>query len=249
VSQRAQLDLPAALQELSDAAGNLDTPGGKFRDLFLRMGNALQAGELERALGYADAAAELAKTQALWHLAVPVQVAVATTLLARGRGAEGLERYTRAEEAAEAGTAQADPVLAALCKKLYLQSRLAHGAGLAGMKEWRNAASLFELTVPLAAAENDANAVLDCHRLASFCHEQSGDAERAWQAALSGLAHARQLEPSAREHSTLPSLGEALQRMAAKRPPAATKPVLEQLVQLLETQEPRADRVLASPHA
>ena len=249
VCQRADLDVPGALIELSDAAGNLATPGGKFRDLFLRMGNALQADDLEGAVRYADAAVEVSRTHALWHLAVPVHCALAAVLLARGCEKEGLARYAEAEAAAQCGSEQADPTLAGLCKKLYLQSRLAHAAGLAGLQRYGEAAASFEQTVPLAAVEGDDAIILDCHRLASFCHEQAGDLERAWQTALLGLSHARELEPNAREYGNFASLAEGLRRMAAGRPERSAKPVLEQLARLSEPNHQAADHASASAPA
>jgi uncharacterized protein YaeQ len=98
-------------------------------------------------------------------------------------------------------------------------------------------ATLFEQTVPLAAAAQDGGGMLDCHRLASFCYEQNGDAARAWQAALLSLAAAQQLEPSARESSNLASLAVALRRMAAHHPARSVEPVLEQLAQLLGSKD------------
>ena len=232
VCRRAVLEVPAALLALSDAAGNLDTPGGKFRDLFLRLGNALQMGDLELARQHGDAAVEIATANGLWHLAVPVHVALAASLLASGQRDAGLARYEAARAAAQSGCVQEDPALADLCKKLHLQSRLAHGAGLAGLERWRDAARLFEETLELARAAGEAVVQLDCHRLTSFCHEQVGDAERAWQAGLGGLAHAHTLAPEQREHGNFKALAAALQRMAVKRPERSVRSALEQLTQL-----------------
>lgn len=244
---RANLDLGSALQELSDAAGQLDTPGGQFRDRFVRMSNALMAGELEQAVCHADAAVLVAEANALWHLSVPVHIALASAFLARGRSAEALLRYAAAELAAETGSASGDAALADTCRKLELQSRLAHGAGLAGLREWSKAAALFERILQLSAAASDAAIVLDCRRLASFCYEQAGDTGRAWQLATAALEHARELEPSERERGNFASLADALRRMAATRPADAVRPVLERLERLnrahaakgVETNAPR----------
>ena len=243
VCRRAGLTVPDALLELSDAAGNLDTPGGKLRDLFLRTGKALQEGDLERALAHGDAAVELTQAHRLWHLAVPVHVALAANLLAKDRQDEGLARYAAACAAAVSGCEQEDPALAELCKKLHLQSRLAHGAGLAGLRRWQDAAVLFEETLPLTVAAGEGIVQLDCHRLISFCHEQGGDAERAWRAGAAGLAHAHTFDPEQREHGNFKALAEALQRMAASKPARVARPVLDELSELRRRQLLAAEQV------
>ncbi len=45
----AGLDMAAALEEISEAAGDLETPEGRFRHLFVQMSRALGAGSLRLA--------------------------------------------------------------------------------------------------------------------------------------------------------------------------------------------------------
>jgi hypothetical protein len=232
VCERAALDVPGALIELSDAAGNLDTPGGKFRDQFLRMGKALQDNDCDGALAHGQAAVSVAVEHALFHLAVPVHIALASNLLAQQREADGLSHYAEAEAMAKRGAEQQDQALAALCRKLELQAAMAHGAGLAGIRRWRDAASLFERTSLLAVAAHDETAGLDCQRLSSFCHEQDGNLPRAWQGVRSALQQARELEPNEREQANFDALAQLVQRLAAKQSSEEARPVLQQLAQL-----------------
>jgi len=241
VCLRAALDVPAALIELSDAAGNLETPGGKFRDRFLRMGQALQAADLDTALAYGQSAVATAVEHALFHLAVPVHVALASNLLAQQREADGLLHYSQAEQLAQRGAEQEDQTLAALCRKLQLQASMAHGAGLAGIKRWHEAASLFERALQLAIEAEDRSAALDCQRLSSFCHEQDGNTSRAWQGVRAALQRASGLEAHEREQANFDALAQLVQRLAARQSSEQAKPVLQQLSQL-QRKAPVRDR-------
>jgi hypothetical protein len=239
-SVAAALDLARALEQLSDEAGGLDTPGGQFRGLFVRLGNALSQADLSRALALGSQAVELARAHALWHLAVPVQVALGAALAGEGRAQEALAQYVAAETDAQCGMAQADATASAICKTLYLQSRLAHGAALIGFGSMREAATSFEESAALAAADGAHVNELDAHRLASFCHEQAGASERAWQSALAGLAVAHQITPSERENTSLPYLGAALLRLVVGRSDHSATRLDRELAQLLgkETWQP-----------
>ena len=246
VCTRAALDIPGALIELSDAAGHLETPGGRFRDLFLRMGQALQASDLERALEFGKSAVALAVEHALFHLAVPVHVALAASLLAGQRESEGLVHYAQAEALAQRGTELQDPTLATLAMQLRLQAAMAHAAGLAGLRRWLEAAGIFERTMQLTAAAQEPAVALDCQRLFSFCHEQAGNHARAWQAAQLGLQQARELDPAARERANFAALAELVQRLAAKAPSDEAKPVVQQLAQLHQHQPAAGEQATAS---
>ena len=191
---------------------------------------------MSNALTLGGQAVELARANALWHLAVPVQVALGAALAGEGRAQEALAQYVGAETDAQRGMAQEDPSARAICKTLYLQSRLAHGAALIGFGSMREAASSFEASAALAAADGARVNELDAYRLASFCHEQAGAAEPAWQSALAGLAVAHQIAPSEREHTSLPYLGAALLRLVAGRSDHSATRVDRELAQLLGTE-------------
>jgi hypothetical protein len=240
MSVRAALDVPGALQELSDAAGRLDTPGGRFRDLFVRMGNALGANDLERALQLGAAAVAHAREQSAWHLAVPVHLALGSTLVSKGRNQEGLQAYVDAENDAQRGTSHPEEPTRIACRQLQLQSRLAHGAALIGLTAWPEAAALFESAVPQASEAGDLAVLLDCHRLASFCHEQHSATEQAWQSALSALAVAQQIPARTRGTTSARFVVEALRRLAKHPPTRLTKQLDQELSQLLGSQSARA---------
>ncbi|HEY2735235.1 MAG TPA: hypothetical protein VGI70_14665 [Polyangiales bacterium] len=103
----AALDMPRALEELSRDAGHLDTPGGQFRDLFVRLGNALAKPDLASALALGDAALALTREQSLWHLSVPVHFALASGLLAHARAPEAVAHYRAAKTRLEKRSSKA----------------------------------------------------------------------------------------------------------------------------------------------
>jgi hypothetical protein len=72
--------------------------------------------------------------------------------------------------------------------------------------------------VPIAEAAKDARTVVDCWRLASYCHEQSGALEEAWEAGLAGFRVGRGLDAEAKQTSSLSYLAEGLMRLTSKRP-------------------------------
>ncbi|MEY4582683.1 MAG: hypothetical protein RL701_7386, partial [Pseudomonadota bacterium] len=130
VLQTAALRMPLALQQLSAEAGQLDTPGGQFRDLFVRMSCALSERRLDAALPLGAAALKVARDHALWHLTLPVHLALGTACLSEQRGLEALEHYRAAEADAQHGMTASDAHTAQLCQSLCVKSRVSHGAAL-----------------------------------------------------------------------------------------------------------------------
>jgi hypothetical protein len=208
-----KLDMPAALVEISEAGGNLDTPGGKFRHLFVKLGNALQAGDLVTALPLGDAAVGIATAQRWFHLTVPVQFALGAALSGAGRHQDALVRYGAAESAAIQGETECPEEARGVCPQLRLHARLGRGSVLVAANAWRLAAQLYEETAPLAAAQKNARVTLDCHRLASFCHEQNGTLDEAFRVGLLGMQVARDMDKETLKTSTFPYLGVGLMRL------------------------------------
>ena len=209
VEMPADLDMPAAREEISESAGNLDKPGGQFRHQFVLLTNALGKGDLATAEPHSQAALEITTAQG-WHaLAVPIHLAMGASLAAAGKVEPANRRYVSAETSAAEGEKAGDPV----CTKLRVQARLCRGSLLIHAGAWQLAAALFAETVPLALATKDPGMIIDCYRLASFCQEQAKQFQPAWQHGIDGLAYARTVDKAALASTQLAYLGEGLARL------------------------------------
>jgi hypothetical protein len=213
VARPLDLDMAAARLQLSQEAGGLDTPGGQFRHLFVKLTNALGANDIQGALGYGQLALGITAAQGWFALAVPVHFALGAALAGLGRSEEANQHYGSAEIAATEGERAGD----ATCTKLKPQARMVRGGLLINMRLFRMAAQLFVETIPMAIAAGDARMALDGYRLASFCYEQDGQYDKAWQQGVDGLAYARTLDKETAGTSTVAYLGEGMMRLA-KRP-------------------------------
>ena len=204
--------MPGALQQLSNDAGNLDTPGGRFRDLFLRLTNRIGKGDLEGRDGMGDLALALVAEHGLWHLGVPVHFALASGLLAASRFKEAALHFAAAESSALRGEQAGAEDARATCKTLRFQSRLGHGSALLTAKEYERAALVFTDAAPLALELGDQRGALDARRLAGFADERAGLLDEALREGRAGLGIARAMDPATRESSTFEYLCEGLLR-------------------------------------
>ncbi len=210
VIQEAALDMPAALLEISRAAGNLDTPGGMYRHVFVAFTAALGKKDVAQAEQLAGRLLAITAAQGWFALEVPIHFALGASLAEQARIDDALLRYVAAEKSAATGEQAGD----AACAKLRMQARMVRGGLLLSEKAYDQAAKLFVETLPMAQALSDARTVIDCHRLASFSREQEGKLRPAWQHGLDGLAFARTLDAETLRSSTLKFLAEGMQRIA-----------------------------------
>jgi hypothetical protein len=215
VAVRADLDMPGALQQLSNEAGHLDTPGGKFRDLFLRLTNRIGKGDLDGATAIGDGALALVAEHGLWHLGVPIHFALASGLLAASRFKEAALHFGAAEASALRGEQSGPEDTRATCKTLRFQSRLGHGSALLQAKEFERAAHTFADAALLALELGDQRGALDGRRLACFAYERAGQSDEALREGRAGLEIARAMDPATRESSNVESLCEGLLRVTA----------------------------------
>lgn len=209
VAHALELDMAGARLEISQEAGALDTPGGKFRHLFVKMSNALGEMRLDEAANHGGAALAIAHAEKWFALAVPIHFALGAALAGTGKTIEANQRYLEAERVAAEGESAGD----ASCTRLRAEARMARGGLLISIKQYPAAGELFLATIPLASATQDPRMVLDCYRLASFSFEQSGEHDKAWKSGVDGLGHAKTLDEETRRTSTLPYLGEGLLRL------------------------------------
>jgi hypothetical protein len=213
VTMPAKLEMAQALEELSREAGHLDTPGGRFRELFVRMGNAATRGNVEEVEKLGAQAVAVAAGQGLYSLAVTAHFVMGGALLGAGRAREALEHYRQAEAAAGESKAKGEPQGA----QLRLKSRMAQGAAWVTAQAYPEAATLYEETAPLARELKDARMELECWRMASWCREVAREVERAWEHGQRAWEVGRAMEAGTRETSTLPYVGEALVRLSHER--------------------------------
>lgn len=209
----AKLDMGRALEELSQEAGYLDTPGGRFRELFVRMGNAATTGDVEKVEWLGAQAVAVASEQGLHSLVVAAHFVMGGVWMGRESPREALAHYRQAEVAA--GESEAKGELQGT--QLRLKSRMAQGTAWVAAQDYPQAAVLYEETSPLARQLADALMELECWRMASWCCEVGREVERAWEHGQRAWTVGRAMDAATRKTSTLPYVGEALVRLSHER--------------------------------
>ncbi|HEX5751557.1 MAG TPA: hypothetical protein VFZ09_35370 [Archangium sp.] len=223
VTVAARLDMARAMEELSQEAGHLDTPGGRFRDLLVRMSTAATKGDVGKVERLGEQAVALAREQG-WHpLAVAAHFVVGGALLGTKRHQEALAHYQKAEDAATEAQSQGDTQGAIL----RLKSRMGRGCVQVTAEQYPQAAVLYEESAPLACELKDALMELECWRMASWCWEMSKEWEQAWACGRRAWEVGLGMEARARAGSTLPFLGEALVRLSQQRQGESTARQME----------------------
>ncbi|OJT23148.1 hypothetical protein BO221_19950 [Archangium sp. Cb G35] len=205
----AGLDMSTALEEISEAAGDLDTPEGRFRHLFVQMSRALGAGDLRRAEQCRTEAVEMAGARGWRHLQVVARIALGSGLLSAEGPQAALAEYRQAEAVALQAQEEGNPSGA----RLLLQSRLAVGSALVASADWKNAASVYEQVAALAAQIGDPLMELEGWRMAAWCHEQAQSWEESWHCGTRALEAAQLMDAPARQNSTLGYAGAGLLRL------------------------------------
>ncbi|MDP9152487.1 MAG: hypothetical protein M3O36_21385 [Myxococcota bacterium] len=205
-TQRANLDVPAALEELSASAGSLETPGGKFRHLYVRMGGAAKDGDLGAVEALGAQALAISEPQRWFALSCAVHFVQGSLLMRAGRHHDAFQQFMNADGAGARADAEGD----SQGRKLRVQARLSAGSALLGGKDYRHAAVVFAEVAPFAREAQETRAELDAWRLASHCYAQTGDAGKTWAAAEAALAVGRSMDEETRSTSTLKNLGQSL---------------------------------------
>ncbi len=246
----AQLDMAGALQELSNAAGRLDTPGGSFRDLFVQVANRLGKGDLPAALALGDRALALVAEHGLGLLGVPLRFALGSGLLGAGRVDDAIAQFEAAEAVAVRGEREGPADARATCRALRLHARLALASALLSTQAFERAARHCEETEPVARAAEDPRAELDCHRLASLAWARAGQRDRALLAGQRGLAVAGAMDPETRATSTFEYLANDLLALTAGiRQREARRQVERDLAELRDYSAGRAQGSVFGPSA
>jgi tetratricopeptide (TPR) repeat protein len=226
----AALDMSAALEEISSAAGELETPAGRYRHLFVQLGRAIEQLNLPGAEHLAAEAVGIAQQQGWGHLVVAAYFALGSGYLSVEQPLEALRAYRQAELAAEDAHSRAEPYGLGLLLKV----RMALGTALLVADAHARAATMYEEAARLAEQTGDVRLRLECWRMAAYCHEQARAYDASWGCGLKALAVARTMDEQTRRTSTLSYLGEGLLRLT-RRPKYRNhgRAIEQQLTQLL----------------
>jgi hypothetical protein len=205
----AGLDLPGALEDLAKSADHQETPGGRFRRIFVAMTGAAKKKEVDRVLVLGADAEKIADREDWHHLVVAVHFAAGAALLDAKRPLEAAEAYEKAELAAVKAERAGIPAGA----DLKISSRMARGAALVIAGAHGKAAAIYRDTAAMAKAKGDPRMELECWRMASHCHEASREPAPAWQTIVAAWKTGKAMDQQTRETSTLPFVVEAIKRL------------------------------------
>lgn len=231
MSVEANLDMPAALEEIAAKTPDANLPAGLFRSHFVKLGKAVGKKDLAGARLQAPPALLIAQSQNWTHLEFAVYQALATGELGLGDPNAAMLSYTKAGDAATRTVAGG----ADWAHSLVLQSRLGMGAVAVTMGAWQLGARLYgQEALPSAVNAHDKMAQMDCLRMAAYCEERGGDYDGAWQHLTQALGIGRELSQPEREATTLPFVGEAMLRICqTERYNSQRYGVEQQMVSLL----------------
>jgi hypothetical protein len=226
----ANLDMPAALEEIASDPSIPPGPGADFRLLFARVGKAAKKGNHAEAEALGAQAVTLAQGQG-WHLlACAAQCLLASVSLQAQNSIEGAKRFFAAEESAKKGEAAGLPE----AKTMRLQSRMAGASALLSAGDFRSAGKVYQSCVPLAKAAVNPRSELDAWRLTSYCHEQNKEWQPAWDTGLEGFKVAKGMDVETRKTSTVRFLCELLLRLTNQTSLSSNKsPIEKHIVALL----------------
>jgi hypothetical protein len=224
-----QLDMGRTLEEVSTMAGGLDTPAGRYRHLFVQLGRAIKAKDLPRASELASEAVQLAQQQGWGHLVIATWFALGSGYFAVKDNVAAIRTYRQAESAAADAHARQE----AYGLGLLLKARLALGTALIMAAAHVRAATVYEGAAPLAEQLGDPRMLMECWRMAAYCHEFARAHDASWDCGLKALAVAQKLDDETRRTSTLSYVGEGLLRLTRTGKYRHHGPAIEQQMKKL----------------
>lgn len=213
LTQAPEIDMSEAYRELA-AQGGGKGPGVVFRKHFVGMLAAAKDGQFAAAEASAAAALAVAAAEKWPDLQTTILIALGSVQTAAGKPAEALKAYRQAKPFAEQAAAAGHPAGA----KLVVQADMAEAGAVFADGKYKEAAALYAAAGPKAAAGGDHLMAMENWRMAAYCHEQAGEAEKAWACGEKALAAGEQIAPDVRANTTLPFAGQCLLRLTAKKP-------------------------------
>jgi tetratricopeptide (TPR) repeat protein len=182
-------------------------PGFEFRRIFVQLAAAASTGQFAQIPSLARRALSITDAQGWFALAATVHLLVGGAMAASGQSKEVLESYREARRLARQISDPSGP-------KMAVTSAMAEAGALMGQGQYREARQIYLEAARDADHGAEAMSSMDARRMASYCAEQNGDFDAAWDDAQAAVSAARNLEGEARRDSTLPALLHRMQEMA-----------------------------------
>ncbi|MCB0522705.1 MAG: hypothetical protein H6577_13815 [Lewinellaceae bacterium] len=211
ISLKPDLDMPSAIRQLA-AAGNPSDPGVQFRRAFVDLSQAAAKKDIAAVRKLQSAPLAIAREQNWPHLEVAVHSVSASAFLGINDFPEALRCYDTALLVSKQAQAQGNEMGATLA----VQSLFNKGSICIAKKDYTTAAGHYQEAALLAETAGDHFQAMEGRRMEGFCLLQSGNRNGAYEAGISGLGFAEQLDEQTRHHSTLPYLGQMLVDLAYK---------------------------------
>jgi len=213
VTHEMDFNTAGVASELAAEAGG-EGPGVDFRNSFIALTTALSGKDEAQARDSSAEALRIAREQNWPQQEVIVHIALGSDCLGRGDVDGALAAYREAGQAAQRATDQEDPA----GPPLQVTCRMAEGAGLVSGERWPEAATLYEETAGMATEQGNHVMTLEGWRMAAYSFEQDKKIDEAWRCGQEALEAGALLEDDMRADSTLPYVGQALLRLAEKKP-------------------------------
>lgn len=212
MSLEPALDIAGATSALA-ASRDASKPDGLFSQLFVELGNASKARDLDQVRGVGRKALALTRQQQWPQLEVVVRMVLGNSLVAAGLFHEAVSQYQSADAAAQKA-GEAEQIERGEADHMRLTALLGLGSALVSARDYHRAAQVYSSTTTLAVALDDPTTQIDCWRMVAYCHEQFGDLDRAWRAGLYALGAGEALRADQRSHSTLAWAGDRMLKIA-----------------------------------
>jgi tetratricopeptide (TPR) repeat protein len=225
----ADLDMPHAAEQLA-RTGNPKDPGVQFRQRFIELSNLLASENQTEAEKKARQALAIADRQGWLDQQCVIHSMLAAAHLQNSRVDKAIDCYGKARAAAKEAREAKHPAGA----KLVMQTYLGEAGALVTDGRFNEAAQAYRSSATAAAEADNGIILVECWRMASFCHEQTMQLDDAWQCAIDGVKESEKLPVDQREMTTLPFLGQGLLRLTSQDQFQRFRPAVERkLAELL----------------
>ncbi len=208
ITLKPQLNMDAALRQLA-AKGNPKDPGVQFRKAYVALTQAATKGNLKELNQLSKQALTIAKANKWVQMQVVVHLTVGGTLLGKKEFKRALQTYKQAKTVAEKAYLKGETAGG----KMMLNAMFGQGSTHIAAKEYREAALVYEQSVPVTEKIKDPFFTLESWRMAGYCYEASKQYEKAWECNQKALDVGLKLDKELRPNSTLPFVGQALLRL------------------------------------